>query len=625
MYTKKQLENILHRRLMWHEYADKGVYIAGGKFDSADPIEIIVHYDPDKVERCHVKCAGIPEMMPLEKFSSGAQCSKCLERATLSMHACSASSSMLQCDLTVDFAEKQRVCGRVTVPAGCPHAADDAAVSDDERREYKYWAHTFYGPKHSKQAIPYSWKIVETQDKLTLSIQYRIRYLDGNNMDTVCSSMYCHISCNLRTGMSYMSDIHSGKSHLRSGCNHIETLTFSNEFRLLYFMPEYQKLKEPLTALYETLRKKLGEEGFSCRLLAKPLNATWQVPVPSETKFKNIEELLRDIAILNRFPNLGEYALPHALRSVVSLYIRRRFDRLPRAVSAGNLADALELPDTPRLREIIEKEPSKAVFAVMLHEWGFPSEDIEEFAADRFENVAEALRQIVVPEQNKHGRNYEMFDMLSITMPIRLLLDRGIRAPIEDSFDMLLDADSISVMTGKISEAEMQMLKPFRKMSSQWAGTADAVRFSWEPHKGSISSIRLSSKDEELVRMSVAMTMYLDRRCWNRKEAEKLVQWVKAVDAASEDEATQELGEHVSSTFLRAVRFSSELLNTESLALKARSERECKVVYEWAYKNGVEVSLSVDELYGDARSVRKSIEKRLENKRKAKRDAKTQK
>lgn len=60
--------------------------------------------------------------------------------------------------------------------------------------------------------LPISWRIIQQENKIILQIQYREKYTN-DKLESIEKSFYRNITVNLDNGKTYMSDIHSGKSH----------------------------------------------------------------------------------------------------------------------------------------------------------------------------------------------------------------------------------------------------------------------------------------------------------------------------------------------------------------------------------------------------------------------------
>lgn len=639
--SKDEIENSLHRRFAWHEYADKGEYVTGGKFKDAGAIEVLVRHVPSTREnQAYVKCAGTRDMEPIEKFADGAMCLGCLERSLPGLLAWSAANtSRFAWDLTSSNLMSMHA-GQIVVPAGCPHATSSSAGAKKESEtagdplfcEEKYYASAIVSSVHGKSMVPHSWKITRKPGKLTLSIQYRSRYFNGNKLNTSQRSMYCHICCNTGNGQTHISDIHSQDAgRRRTGLSDapMETLTFVGRSEMLKYMPSFPELVPALKTLREALVDELSRQGLPPAPVGAQLPSNWGSGALG-TSHEDASDLLYSIAVMNRFPRLGRFPLPPEYRDVVALYVKRRFDKLPRDVSPASMLQALNLQWTPLLAKETEEHPDWAFLPVMLSEWGFSAEDIEKLAKDGFSEVFDVLKSLV-SKQTKHRRTYQMFDMLSIVAPAVLTGAVPKQHGIASTVSLVLMEDADKCMKRMVSEHFKPHAKRFRKFNETWKTEHGHERFKWStPDEGCCIFADVSSPSTCIRDISMMGTWYLDRRAWSKNEARKYVQWLKehplVLRDGTEEEAGDEEHRRIANTIRRATRFSFCVVGMRN---KDYSQRACKAFYEWAYKNDVEVLLKIDSgyFYQDrmGRKARKNIEKRVEKKRKAKRDAKAKK
>lgn len=643
---KDKLEETLHRRFLWHEYADKGEYVSGGMFKDADPIEIMSIWAPSMHSRSsYVKCAGSKDMIPIEKFEDGNMCLHCRERALPGLLAWRASNESRHFiwDLTSSNAASG-VASQVCVPAGCPHATSKRESSSsaknpllDEYNEEKYIASSVICTEHERYAVPYSWKIVKKQDKLTLSIQYRLRYFSQQKMGTVQHSMYCHVCCNLENGQTHISDLHSQETGRKSTGIYkmpMETITFTGTSELLQYMPQSQDLLPAFTALYDALKQELSQRGFECCSSVLCLPNSWSANVSADP-YRDIRETVYSIALLNRFPNLKCFPLLPEVRETVALYIKRKFDKLPRDVSASTLVDVLKLPHTPALMSYIEEHPDYAFIPVMLDEWGFPDKDIERMAENGFEDVYDIFNKLQITKQTKHQRTWQPFDMLSIVAPALLVNEQEpvCWSVVLKMISKVIGGNADDIMRSIENEiCVTEKSVSFRKFKKKWNTRYPSGGFRWErPDCGCQARAEISSDTEKIENIDLLGTWYLDRRTWNKKEARRYVSWLKEhpledIDISNPSLKISEEHKHISDTILRATRFS---FTAFGLPHRKYDQKEVRLFYEWAYRNDIEVNLRLDNtVFAQGHmgaKARKGIEKRIEKNRKAKRDAKAEK
>lgn len=657
---KEQLEKLVHRKLLWHEYTDKGTYIEGGLCCNANPVRIMVRTSGNSYENIEskgfVKCDGVRDFEPIEKFDDGKICLSCPNRQASCFSAADAvPTSAFNIDLTARNEGRLVSTHQVIVPSGCPHSLGEPA---EQGRKGKEVAASLVGSWNEKDTVPFSWKIVENGDKLTLSIQYRSHYMDVEKMRMVSKSLYCHLSCNLANGQTYISDLHTEHSRYRTGVvkAQMESLTFTGRSALMTYMPSYEKLQPAVERLLSHLRDKIRAQGFDISPTCGAIPKEWNVPFPMT--HRTIHDTIREIAVTNRFPTLGTFPLDPSQRMFLPLYLKRRFDKLPRDVTRQNLCECLKVDGAAKAAKAVEEEPSLALYPVMLDEWGFTSEDIDAFSENQFERVNNRMRLVAGSVAKRNS--YDMFDMCSLLMPVFLLSDEEVkRFDTSWILEQVFGADMDEVVKSLMRSALEEQSATYTKNKKRWRADIESVDFCWKhPLVGmSMACVSLSAADESMPSLSVLAQLYLDRRAYNKKEARRYVSFVKmlstddsnsndstdnvsaadgfdstdgidnAANVASDVEPMERERAHMLDVITRAIRFSFSLGNVEQRAHRLLDERTCRIVYEWAYKSDIEIQQKLDRIWesNTGRRARLDIEKRKEKARDKRREERKQK
>lgn len=646
MLNKKQLEELLGKKLAWHEYTDKGTLVAGGTFENADPLLISELWNDNRY-MFHVKCAGTKKFRPIADYCDGKTCRACVERKTLVLESSAAGlAETIDIDITSPQNAKSAYgISSIIVPHGCPHATEKIP-SGNNGMEDKRYANSVVLTDSSRSPILHSWKIVETPNKLTLSIQYRLRFIDVASNKFSDSSMYCHIMVDTKNGRTYISNIHSGNRKLKTGMftNPIETLTFTGSSELVSYMKEHDSFNEPLRILRDRLVDKLAEQGYDVAAFSRPLSSFSWNEKTTDWHPITTNDLLWDISIKNRFPSLGVFPLPPQLREFAALYLRRRFDKLPRDITASKLAEALGIEVDDETRKNIEKKPSNVFYLALLDEWGLSPEKADAYYKTSSSAFESNIGQFV-HNQNKNAKTFDLFDLLSIVYPFKIYYEKedrtGRNRYMGDVLESLLSLSGNSIRDLFMAAAKKN-IHSVQKFKEKWDLQAEdlSVRL-YHINNGIVLSGHIVSKHKVLGRAELSGRMYIDRRVWTKKIARRYAKWVEQYAPLFEfpqdvPPALLEEGRALSELLARSIRFDYTLfyysVNNARIAMLSQQqpqhsveeiEWECRVVYEWATKNDITVPLSVDNIFyydktgvNVGKKVRSSIEARTKRKKK---------
>lgn len=686
------LSDALHKRLSWHEYANEGELLASGTLGDFDPMLLVERRrgtwkTPES--RIYARCAASEGLRPIGEWAEEKLCWKCPDRESIVCDSVGRGSEMTMrrnMALTdVDAVPYSR--SQVCVPAGCPHATAKASYGQEG-----YFARVVEMLEKTYTPHPISWKITKIGSKVDLCIQYRRMFVSlgnsGQRHKESSDTLYCHITADIERGATYISDIHSMKVHLPTNIENnqsqMETLTYTGDSDFLASMYDKEQLFSAINRFSDfvksELRARFGEisEG---EVLEDPI---WRTRFSTGSVATSPNDALASAALANRFPYLGFY--PLTLRKLAPLYLRRRFDHLPREIRRDEIADALGLPRTDILDVLYASCDRAFEVVALLSEYGIddvsileqlalpckkPEEDQQGFTDDMFSEfnkakglgddaigvtAAYSLLHRYMPGQMFTGPSSDKFapaDMASLAVPImvaKALAGRETYATshveipyYEDDIEHMIRRSDIDIEEVERNSLATSMPDHFKRVNRMWEPRIASATFNLVGSLASECEVTISPKNPDAdilaIKCGVRASIYLDRRRWTKKNATKFfhvmhkIEQIGSLDLLGEDAKGDY--QEMCNILARAIRFSFSLASVgvdknrwDVISSDMRKDLT-KVIYGWAGKSNVEVPIALERsavFSIDGRSYGQKIRRELERQNaRAKKAKKTKK
>lgn len=280
---------------------------------------------------------------------------------------------------------------KITLPTGCPHAfTDEFNKAKDFTNGFAFSLAT----RSRLNCVPVSWRLRRIGDKISLTVQHAVYFSPVDSLLLSEERMFQTLSFNVKTGKTFISDIHFSNRHLACEKSPIANVTMSSElaediYSSIHRISEqhmlFEKTDQALRAAYRELNidvsgwdniiNKNSRTDFSFKNahFGRPRRRGRVRPMRGAQR-QDVVCNMSMLVLRNRFPGMhfkraDDYFQFARLvwRSPIALR-KKVFSKIPRTMTSGDLLNAFCLPNVKSLRKLIGTHPE---LISLLFELGF--------------------------------------------------------------------------------------------------------------------------------------------------------------------------------------------------------------------------------------------------------------
>lgn len=405
------------KRTLWRNNSSEHI-VASGTFSAYHALKVVSKDGGrGKESQSFVKCAGSKgKFLPLSTFCKQHLCENCpealgmLPKYDMNIHVLNMIAPV----------QAQRSYRSIKVPCGCPHSSISNAMQMNQNEALARSITLRNGIMTSPRL--HSWRLTLDGSKLTLSIQYISFFANMNKEKTKEEAFYRHITADINTGQTYISNIHNKHHTYNKHAVYkttIDTITYSGvplDFLIedKHCTENIAELSVPLSIMRDKLEEVLRCMGYTPIDTDRSANVfSWRSRRHSngfDGEEASPQDLIYDIARINRFPHLPRY--PIADR-VAPTQIRRDADALPRDTSPETLAKSMGFDELP-IADALALHPDQLLAALLLRSIG--CNDANAIAYAIHHKLASTLTDISRSIMADQTMNHDAYDIVGLAL-----------------------------------------------------------------------------------------------------------------------------------------------------------------------------------------------------------------
>lgn len=405
------------KRTLWRNSSSEHI-IASGTFSAYHALKLVTK-DGKRGEKSQtfIKCAGSKgKFSSLPAFCDQHLCENCPESLGL----------LPKYDMNINVlnmiapVQERRSYHSVKVPCGCPHSS----LSNDMQTNQSGALARSVTLRNGIMTSPrlHSWRLTLNGNKLTLSIQYIAFFANMNSGKTKEEAFYRHITADINTGQTYISNIHNKHHTYNKHAAYkttIDTITYSGlplDFLIedKHCTDNVAELSIPLSIMCDKLKDILRCMGYAPVATDRSVNVfSWRSRRHRngfDGEEASPQDLIYDIARINRFPHLPRY--PIADR-VAPIQMRRDADALPRDTRPETLAEHAGF-DEPLIVDALALHPDQLLAAMLLRSIGCDDPIAISYAVHH--KFASALADISRSIMADQTMNHDVYDIVGLAL-----------------------------------------------------------------------------------------------------------------------------------------------------------------------------------------------------------------